>query len=64
VVSLVDAVRLLEDFPLMGVARPELAEGLRAVRSGSYILFYRPTSRGVRIERVLHGRRDITADYF
>jgi toxin ParE1/3/4 len=61
---LVDTVSPLEAFPLMGVERSELAPGLRAVTSRNYILFYRDLPGRVRVERVLHGRRDIDAIYF
>ena len=62
--QLVDTAKPLEAFPLMGVARPELAADLRALRMGYYIIFYRPRGRDVRVERVLHARMDITPDYF
>ena len=51
--------------PAMGVARkyrdPEL-EGVRMWRIAgfdNYLIFYRPTERGVEIIRVIHGSRDI-----
>ena len=50
----------LGDNPEMGAARPELAEGLRSLAYRRYILFYRIQESHVRIERVLHGMRDIT----
>ncbi|HWA63486.1 MAG TPA: type II toxin-antitoxin system RelE/ParE family toxin [Caulobacteraceae bacterium] len=61
---LVDAVRPLADFPRMGMSRSELAPDLRAITNGAYVIFYRALSGGVRVERVLHGRRDITAEAF
>jgi toxin ParE1/3/4 len=55
----------LTAMPAMGVARkyrdPEL-EGVRMWRIAgfdSYLIFYRPTERGVEIIRVIHGSRDI-----
>ncbi len=48
----------LVDFPGMGRARSELREGLRSFPLGDYIIFYVPTTDGIRIVRVLHGRLD------
>ncbi len=55
--------RLLEQ-PRMGAPRPELADELRAMVSGSYLIFYRPLDDSVQIVRILHGRRDLHADLF
>ncbi len=62
--QLVQTALPLADFPLMGVARPELAEGLRSLPTGSYVLFYSVRAGAIRVERVLQGRRDITAELF
>lgn len=61
---LTEIARPLADFPQMGVARTELADGLRSLTVGSYVLFYSAQRATIRIERVLHGRRDITAALF
>ena len=46
--------------PLMGRARPELADGVRSwPTSTRYILFYVPSEDGVIVLRVLHHARDI-----
>lgn len=46
--------------PLMGRARPDLAEGLRSwPTSTSYILFYVPQTDGITVIRVLHHARDV-----
>jgi len=44
-------------FPL----RPELGEGFRMMVFKSYLVFYRIDGDTVRIERVLHGARNIQA---
>jgi toxin ParE1/3/4 len=45
-----------------GTSRPELWQGLRWVPFSSYMIFYTvDASDAVRIERVLHGSRDIEA---
>jgi toxin ParE1/3/4 len=50
-------------FPESGRARPDLAPSLRSRPHGRYIIFYTPGARTVRIERILHGARDIEAEY-
>lgn len=45
--------------PSIGRAREELAEGLRSFPVDRYIIFYRPTPKGIEIIRVLHGARDL-----
>jgi len=46
-------------FPKSGRARPELAPDLRSKPHGRYVIFYTPGRKSVRIERILHGARDI-----
>ena len=48
----------------IGRARPELGEGVRVLSHGNYLIFYRQADDALRIERILHGARDITADDF
>jgi plasmid stabilization system protein ParE len=59
----VDEVRAkaiqLAEFPLMGVARPELGLDVRSLPHGDYLVIYRPMASGVGIARVAHGRRDL-----
>jgi toxin ParE1/3/4 len=45
--------------PLAYVERPELAPGLRSCAHGAYVLFFTVDADGVRIERILHGARDV-----
>lgn len=49
-------------FPDSGRARPELAPDLRSKPHGRYIIFYTPARDTVRIERILHGARDLEAE--
>lgn len=51
---------VLAEFPDMGVERPELAEMLRSFPLDRYILFYRESSEGIELVRVLRGSKDIT----
>lgn len=51
----------LVDHPLSGVDRSDLRRGLRSRPYGSYVIFYTPHETVVRVERILHGSRDIGA---
>jgi len=59
-----DLFRLLVSQPLLGKSIEKLAPKLRFVPIGNYLIFYRPTRDGIEIVRILHGARDITADFF
>lgn len=51
--------RQLGRFPELGRTRDELANGLRSFPTRPYVIFYKPTTRGATIVRVIHGSRDI-----
>ncbi|MBL0352103.1 MAG: type II toxin-antitoxin system RelE/ParE family toxin [Verrucomicrobia bacterium] len=53
-----DCARLV-DHPGIGAPRPDLREGLRMLTHGRYLIFYRAEPNVVRIERVLHGARNL-----
>jgi toxin ParE1/3/4 len=44
--------------------RPELGDGVRVLPHGRYLIFYREVIKGLRIERIMHGARDIGGDDF
>jgi toxin ParE1/3/4 len=46
--------------PYSGVARDDIAPGIRHLVSGEYLTLYRFKSSAVEIVRVLHGRRKIS----
>jgi toxin ParE1/3/4 len=50
--------------PQLGKRVEELAPNLRFVPIGNYLIFYRPAKDRVEIVRLLHGARDITAEFF
>lgn len=52
--------RLAENSKLYPL-RDDITAGLRMVAHGDYLIFYRETDGGVRIERILHGARDYTS---
>ena len=51
--------QMLAEQPGMGPKREELASGLRSLRMGNYLIFYRTVSDGVEVVRVLSGYRDL-----
>jgi toxin ParE1/3/4 len=55
--------RALAAQPLMGRERPELAPGLRSLSMAPYVIFYEPFAEGVTIVRVIHGARDVRAEF-
>lgn len=48
--------------PGIGTSRPELGDGVRMLPHGRYLIFYREANKGLRIERIMHGARDIGGD--
>lgn len=52
----------LSAHPHSGADRSNLSPGLRSVRFGIYLSFYRVLAGEVVILRVLHGKRSITSD--
>ena len=56
--AVVSRFRLLASMPDMGRTREELAKDLRSLPVGNYVIFYRRTTEGVEVVRVLHGARD------
>ena len=50
--------------PGIGTARPELGDGVRMLPHGRYLIFYRELDGAIRIERVMHGARDVGGDDF
>jgi len=51
--------QILAGNPNMGRARREIEDDLRSFPVGRYVIFYRPTAKGIEIVRVLHGSRDL-----
>jgi len=47
--------------PGIGTRRPELGKGILALAAGRYLIFYREQDGHIRVERILHGSRDIGA---
>jgi toxin ParE1/3/4 len=49
--------RALARNPLMGMARDDIAEGVRHFPVGNYLILYRARDDGVEVVRYVHGRR-------
>ena len=62
--GLFDTLDRLVEQPRMGTLRAELGDDIRAMVSGSYLIFYRALEARVQVVRILHGRRDLHADLF
>jgi toxin ParE1/3/4 len=43
--------------PFLGMARNDIAEGVRHLPVGNYLILYRALADGVEIVRYVHGRR-------
>ena len=54
--------RLIE-FPRSGSERSDIADGLRAIKAGKYLLLYRINGKDIDIVRVLHSARDLAAAF-
>lgn len=61
VVQLIDQCQRIGRASLGYVSREDLAPGLRMAALGRYVIFFRVIDGAVRIERVLHGARNLPA---
>lgn len=59
VVRLQDRCRRIGDAPLSYPSREDLSHGLRMAPLGRYVIFFSMFDDTVRIERVLHGARNL-----
>ena len=59
--KLVEQCQRIGHAPLAYTGREDLAPGLRMAPMGHYAIFFRVLGDVVRIERVLHGARDLPA---
>ena len=57
--KLVEQCERIGRAPLAYPGREDLAPGLRMAPIGRYVIFFRAQEDAVRIERVLHGARDL-----
>ncbi len=61
VAKLMDQCQRIGAAPLAYSGREDLAPGLRMAPMGRYVVFFRVPGNMVRIERVLHGARNLPA---
>ncbi|MGZ8246329.1 MAG: type II toxin-antitoxin system RelE/ParE family toxin [Methylomagnum sp.] len=54
----------IPQFPLAARLREEFGEGIRIIPFGRYLIFYTVLPHEIRIERVLHGSRNIDESFF
>lgn len=47
----------LATFPELGAACDQVGSGLRIHSAGNYVIFYEPLPDGIRVVKVVHGRR-------
>ena len=59
VAKLLEQCQRIANAPLAYVSREDLAPGLRMAALGNYVIFFRVLEDNVRIERVLHGARNL-----
>jgi toxin ParE1/3/4 len=57
--ELIEHARKIARAPLAYVERPDLGSRLRCCTHGAYLIFFTLGDRGVRIERILHGSRNL-----
>ena len=61
VAKLMEQCKRIGNAPLGFAGREDLAPGLRMAALGRHVIFFRLIDRKVRIERVLHGARNLPA---
>lgn len=57
--QLIEQCQRIGTTPMAYPARDDLAPGLRMATLGRYVIFFRVVEGAVRIERVLHGARNL-----
>ena len=56
---LLEACAVLAGNPVIGRERPDAQASVRSFPVAPHVILYRPTDRGVRVLRVVHGARDL-----
>ncbi len=52
-------IKLAAENPLLGKNQGEYGAGLRSISSGRHRIFYRQTSEGIEVQRILHNARSL-----
>jgi len=61
VLEIYDEIKVIGRHPLHYRLRPELGEDARLARVGRYVILFAVSEGTVRIERVVHGARDLSS---
>ena len=60
--AITQALRTLRAFPESGQPRDDLFPGCRSLQVGQHVIFYcQPDPTAVVVQRILHGRQDVSA---
>jgi toxin ParE1/3/4 len=57
---IMERIYVASEFPMKGVARPELSETARILIAGNYIVIFEPLVTGLKVVSVVHGMRDLS----
>lgn len=57
------ALNRLSDYPEIGLPRDDVQKGLRALVIEQHVIYYRILETSIRVERILHNRRDALAAF-
>lgn len=58
-----EKLNLLAETPAIGTNKDHYFEGLLQFVFGNYLIFYTPDKDGIKVARILHGARDIPAQF-
>jgi toxin ParE1/3/4 len=61
--KIMEKCRIITQTPGIGRLRPEFEPGLRSVAAGNYVICYREAQAEVQVIRVLHGARNLEAEF-
>lgn len=61
--SIVVKCEAISESPYMGRARPELGSGVRSLPHEEYLIYYRISGGRIDVLRVIHGARDVGANW-
>ncbi len=61
--AILKELTILEMTPMLGRSREEFGRGLRSILYKQYVVFYRVQNDTIAIIRVLHGSRDLEAEF-
>ncbi len=63
IAHIVKRMQTVSMYPQIGEAVDRLHPGMRRYSAGTYVIYFRPTSKSVRILRILHGAQDAESQF-